>query len=769
MSFKDLNILSSYDTKRIHEDPNEDPVLFYRDVFSEAVKADFHLGYFSTNAIINIASSFASFIKKGGVVRFITNQYLNSKDIGLLAEFDLEQSNLLKVKETYQDAEKLSNTFKSVSQHFFNCLKYLIDEKKLQIIPVVCKKDTGKSHEEMSHYKIAFFYDNDDNWIYSSGSSNFSFGGLVRNGEKIDVKRNWINYLRTNNEIDNKYKENEEKRTLRDQKRIDDIINNQEDEFQKISKEKLIEVISKRGKSKDLDQLAWDEREIQNEIKKLYKSGRKDLYKEYNEAQEVEFVPYYPKDNNNVSYTPHDYQVEAYENWVSPSNNMSGLFAMATGTGKTWTSLYCALRIYEKEHKFRLLILVPTITLVDQWIEALEQFNYSNITSVSSKQSWESNLDKINNEAMIDDEYSYCIVSTYASFNLPRFQSRVKNLPEDTLFIADEAHNIGSPSSLKLLPVRFNRRIGLSATPERHGDEDGTYMIKDFFNSIKKYTFEYSLEEAIKNNFLCQYEYYPKKVCLTEEESKEYKKYSATIAGIKNNNKNANVNHLLMKRRRIVWKAKNKVIQFENVIKELQLKENWNNKYLFVYTPEGYIDVEKYDDIIDSEELSMIHHEIDLFGGVLSKYGVTPWKRFVGGTSKKERDGIINGFKNGDIPAILSMKCLDEGVDIPRTEFGIFCSSTNNPRQFIQRRGRLLRVDKTGEKKYAIIYDLIVVNTDSTLGGVCDDISISERKIVESELRRAYEFASSAKNERFAVDEIRKIAKENKINIKDII
>ena len=359
MSFIGKDILNSYDTKRIKLSPERDPVLFYRKVFSESVRADFHLGYFSTNAIINIADSFASFIRKGGVVRFITNQYLSSKDINLLSEFDYEVLQLDKIKETYSDANKLSETFKRVNQHFFNCLRYLIQNNQLQIVPVVCK-----DNEEMSHYKIAFFYDEDGNWVYSSGSSNFSFGGLVRNGEKIDVKRSWKEFRRTDDEEDNRIKEENEIATLKDQQRIDDIINSKDDNFQKIPREKLVEVINKRSDSKEIEQLLIDEKQIRNHIKRLYKSGRKKLYENYEEVKELEKEPKFPFDD------ARQYQKDAYNAWIN--NDYKGLFAMATGTGKTITSLNCLLNEYNKNGNYSAIILVPTISLAIQWEEELE-------------------------------------------------------------------------------------------------------------------------------------------------------------------------------------------------------------------------------------------------------------------------------------------------------------------------------------------------------------------------------------------------------------
>ena len=738
MSFKEREILKSYDTKRISKDHRKDPVLFYRNVFSEAVKADFHLGYFSTNAIINIAFSFASFIRKGGVVRFITNQYLNSNDIGLLGEFDLEQSQLKEVKETYQDAEALSNTFKSVSQHFFDCLKYLIAEEKLLIIPVICKSNIGKSNEEMSHYKIAFFYDEDGNWIYSTGSSNFSFGGMVRNGEKIDVTRSWTDFIRTEVKEDNDNKEEEGEGIMEDQLRINDIINDEEDEFQKLAKESLIEVIGKRGKSKDLDQLALDAREIQNEIKKLYKSGRNDLFKDY-PIKEVEREPKFPFDE------PRQYQKDAYNAWVK--NDYNGLFAMATGTGKTITSLNCVLNEYNIHSKYNVIIAVPTRSLVSQWVGESKRFNLSNIITTSDykyKETLKRNLITENNLVLI---------TTYATISrgsLDQIFLEFEDEFGDFIFISDECHNIGSEKLFNKIPKVFKKRIGLSATPERKYDEKGSNNLFSYFNSFPPcFTYSYSMKRAIDKGVLSEFNYYPKFTSLEEDELKEYIAITKKIARflIPNSGKNPDwVNMELIKRKRIINKARNKKILLKKIVTEI---ENDNSKpdfnFAFVYVPEGYENNLDYD--LDDDDLYDLKAEdrriMDDYCLILGDEMGFKVQKFLGETRSK--DSVLQQFKDGKMDALLAMKCLDEGVDIPRTQYGIFCASSGNPRQYIQRRGRVLRTHD--EKKLSYIYDMIVVPDLNRLSTIYDkELYSAEVNIFKNEILRSINFIALSNN-----------------------
>jgi superfamily II DNA or RNA helicase len=108
-----------------------------------------------------------------------------------------------------------------------------------------------------------------------------------------------------------------------------------------------------------------------------------------------------------------------------------------------------------------------------------------------------------------------------------------------------------------------------------------------------------------------------------------------------------------------------------------------------------------------------------------------------------DRDAVLDQFRKGQIHVIASMKCLDEGVDIPRAEHAIFCSSTGNPRQFIQRRGRILR--KHPDKYNAVIHDLVVI-PDLAISHAGSETFGVEKKMVKTELERVMYFASLSMN-----------------------
>lgn len=441
---------------------------------------------------------------------------------------------------------------------------------------------------------------------------------------------------------------------------------------------------------------------------------------------------------------------------------------MATGTGKTLTSLNCLLEIYKSRGYYRAIILVPTLTLVDQWEEECEKFKFGHIIKVCSKnKSWKLELDAIKLQEDFnysDRDPSYIIIVTYASFareaifkDLTTINSKITN---KLLIIADEAHNIGSPRILNRLGgVKYLRRIGLSATPERQFDDTGNRKIRSFFGCSEDgdYTFEFSMQEAIDKGFLCRYYYYPHMVKLTDAEMSEYMKISLQLAKFFNYDSESFPNsddilmRLLLKRKRIIHKAANKQKIFNDILLDWY-REKGSLKYTLVYVPEGSKPDNSEADLYDSFETmpddDFSDSLIDEYTSIVQAVSpTTTVKKFVSGSS--ERNQILEDFAAGKLEVLTSMKCLDEGVDVPRSELAIFCASTGNPRQFIQRRGRILRTHK--DKKRAVIHDLVVVPEVS----ICSDNYNMERSLLASELKRVRDFALMSENTDFAYEELK--------------
>ena len=466
---------------------------------------------------------------------------------------------------------------------------------------------------------------------------------------------------------------------------------------------------------------------------------------------------------------PRNYQVQAFENWKN--NNQKGLFAMATGTGKTLTSLNCLLQIYNKTNCYKAIILVPTITLVEQWEGECKKFNFNNIVKVCSKYpQWQTEIDRIKlKETMDSSSASYIIISTYASFVRDKVFPVLNSFPKKRLlFIADEAHNMGSGRMLdKIGGIPYLRRIGLSATPKRQFDDDGNRQLYEFFGSSKQFTFEYSMQEAIDNGFLCRYYYYPHIVRLTDAEMAEYMEISRKLAKMYSSSKkdfkkgDDILKILLLKRKRIIQKAINKEEVFRQIVNG-RYTEKGNLKYTLVYAPEGNRIDDNSSDIYDTVEVigddEETNHIIDKYTQIVQEISpITTVKKFTSDSS--DRDKILSDFANGDLEVLTSMKCLDEGVDVPRSELAIFCASTGNPRQFIQRRGRILRTHK--DKKYAYIHDLVVVPEISSASETFE----MERSLLEGELIRVRDFALMSENAHISIQQLKDILEYYNLSI----
>ncbi|MBK7058594.1 MAG: DEAD/DEAH box helicase family protein [Leptospiraceae bacterium] len=423
---------------------------------------------------------------------------------------------------------------------------------------------------------------------------------------------------------------------------------------------------------------------------------------------------------------------------------------MATGTGKTITALYCLLKEFHEEKRFNAVIIVPTLSLLNQWYEEAKKFNFRNFVLVSLESKWEQGLKSFINSASLPNS-SFIIIVTYASFKKERLQEYFRKLPPSTLLIADEAHNLGSKDTLRLLPkIAINRRIGLSATPNRKYDEAGNGEIESFFNDNNPYVYSFSMKEAIQKNFLCTYTYHPYLVQLTDEEFEEYLEITKKLARFFNDKegfKNSpEAEKLLLLRKRIIHKANNKKKAFREII-EIEFKRKGNLKYTLVYAPEGiennYSDVEteieSQDDIKLLDEYSRIVRDIDKSVMI---------SQFIANTYN--RDNVLKEFEQGDRHVLVSMKCLDEGIDVPRSEVAIFCASTGNPRQFIQRRGRVLRphIDKT----YARIYDLVVIPPSAGISTYA-----MERNLIKNELERVIEFSDLSMNKMETYTKLQKV------------
>lgn len=735
-----------------------EPIGFFSDCLCNSSQFDLMLGFFSSSAINILADGFASFLYNGGKMNLIINDILTEQDKIAIANGELDTPIPFF---DITDIERLKKTLSERDTHFFECLTWLIRNNRLDIKIIAPISGIG-----ISHTKTGVFSDG-VNKVAFDGSCNFSRSALIDNIESIIVSCDWDGNTSsaTINEIKNEF---------------DLVFSGEDKNVVFVPADKVKTQIVNSFQHKELKDLLEEEYKfIQQDIanKSLPKSVIKALDRAKNKVEvQIEKInkqretiepmdfgkPRFPYESG-----PREYQKQAFENWKN--NKQKGLFAMATGTGKTITSLNCLLEIYNKLGYYKAIILVPTITLVEQWEIECKKFNFSNIIKVCSKyNNWKSSVANLRLLEMTntDNKLSYIIISTYASFVRSNVFMDLNQFPKNKLLlIADEAHNMGGGlMAQRLSDIKYLRRIGLSATPERQFDDTGNRKLMDFFGCADSYTFEYSMAEAIQNGALCRYYYYPHIVHLTENEMAEYVELSKKIVkimGFQDAESQERLKMLLLKRKRIIHKAANKLIVFKQIV-ERRMTEKGNLKYTLVYVPEGNKPDDFEADIFDQSDIMISdpesEHLIDDFTRIVRDMDSHIIVRQFTSEST-DRDAMLKGFADGSINVLTSMKCLDEGVDVPRSELAIFCASTGNPRQFIQRRGRVLRTHK--DKRFAVIHDLIVI-PDNVFDEECYNL---EKNLVQSELRRVRDFALLSENLNDTDNELQEVLNHYNLSI----
>lgn len=433
-----------------------------------------------------------------------------------------------------------------------------------------------------------------------------------------------------------------------------------------------------------------------------------------------------------------DYQREAIRAWSA--NDGRGVFAMATGTGKTITALTLATKVAERnpDRPFVLIILCPYINLCRQWEGELLMFGVQAVGCYEGRARWESLFDEAYQRLHAKLGKVAAFVMSNATFQSDTFQVRLKaRLAAQSVtpfIIADEAHNLGAKGVQKCLPPEIKLRLALSATPDRHLDPEGTQAIFDYFGKIV-YTFP--LGRAIAEGYLTQYEYHPILVTLSPEEAEQYwqitQQLSRLLAGGKGeglNELSEGAMHLLIKRARLIGAAADKITQLDLLLKRLPEKPR---RALF-YCGDG-----RTGDTFTKED----KRQIELVAQLLGNQHNLRVRTFTYQEKTAEREDILRDLRSGFLDGVVAIRCLDEGIDLPALETGFLLASSSNPRQFVQRRGRLLR--KAPGKDKAVIYDFVVVPPPMD-GDVNDHAFNLERRLFQSELKRISEFCQTALN-----------------------
>ena len=446
-------------------------------------------------------------------------------------------------------------------------------------------------------------------------------------------------------------------------------------------------------------------------------------------------------------YLPPDFKIRPYQetaiqNWKT--NGYRGIYDMATGTGKTLTALASIEQLFrDNKRRLGIIIVCPYQHLVEQWVEDIVRFGIKPIVGYSSspQKNWKKNLEQAIRSFNLRVSDFFCFITTNASFVTKSVQEQVQLLSDDVVYVVDEAHNMGAENYRKCLPENICYRLGLSATIDRHNDEIGTAALSGYFGEK---CIIYSLKDAIDSQMLTRYYYYPVLTYLDQDELSEYLMITSQLAKAirKKNGKVVLTEHakqLLIKRARIIAGAKGKLPELQK-----QIAPFVDDKYILVYC--GATTVR------DEDDSDFGRRQIDLVAEMLGNTLGMRVGRFTSQESAQERAQIRAAFADGEtLQALVAIKCLDEGVNIPSIKTAFILASSTNPKEYIQRRGRVLR--KFPGKEYAAIYDFITLPFPfETLASQNDAIIESTKGLIKRELIRMMDFADIAENPSLTFD-----------------
>jgi len=703
------NFLGSYDTNFTKDIINE----FYNPALSNTTSYDRMSGFFTSTSLAIAARGIVNLINNNGKMRILTCPILSEKDVEMIS-FCSNDSNDL-------NDELASIMLKSMNVDFLTdetseALGWMLLNGFLEIrIVLVNENDTYLSSKQIDdsgifHNKVGIMKDNIGNIVSFSGSINESFSGWVRNIESFEVFCSW--------------EEGSEKH-------ITPHVNRFEQYWS----------FGHCGRSQTIPfpealKNAW--------IKSV--------------PSKKENLKIFKKCTTGVRLR--EYQNTAIREWIS--NGSRGIYNMATGTGKTITAIYAVKELLKGvDSNFILVIAVPNQHLIpDPWVKSLEKYLFTTesknkiVQAFSGNKKWTGELSNAKIDYRLKMLKSICIVTTYDTLSSDNFISTLKSFSGKKILIADEVHNAGADTFRYGLLEEYDYRLGLSATPSRYLDDDGTQVINNYFN---KEVFTFTLEEAIakinpdtNKTYLTPYKYHPIFITLNEEELSLYNEYSSKIVKsfivddptpqqIKYRQK------LLIDRSRIGKNAASKMDAMHTLVPELKKQGFFD--HCLIYCSDGK----------DPEDhaVKSLYNVIE----ILNENKILN-RRFTSDDDFSLRPEILNDFANGNVSTLVAIKCLDEGVDVPATRNAIIMASTGNPREYIQRRGRILR--PSPGKEYATLYDFMIIPSGS------EKYHDAEHQLFSTEYRRFREFSDVSLNKDENEAQINKIILKYNIELGEI-
>ncbi len=672
------------------KDPATEDVLI--PCFQSATHVDCMMGFFSSEILVSLAPGLATFINCADEsLRLIISPLLRPEDKAAIAE------GVTSVEDIVNAAlENFVVTENAIAQHTLKCLSWMLRHGRVEI-KVALMKDA------LFHPKVWLFHEGDD-VIAAHGSSNMTYAGIQRNIEQMSISKSW--------EDGNQYYITEK---LCDQ--FKQFWTNYDETCTVIPIPQAIKENLLKTYNSDIPPTEGDFHT---------------LYKQATNAIEESSVTYDFGRSSQPSFTIPSYlefeegdfehQGRAVKAWCEGGHQ--GILEMATGSGKTIAAMICAHRLYEREKPLLIVVAAPYIPLIQQWCDEISPFGLKpvNLTEVNGAKGRAAELHRLKRRFRIGSSKVEIVVVSHRTLCNREFKAELEKFDCKSLLIADEVHNLGSEGFITDPPEFFDYRLGLSATPIRQYDEDGTEQLLEFFGPI---VFQFTLEEAI-GRCLVGYEYYVHPVELTDDEMERWYELTEKIgknAWMQENEDadNEYLMKLLRDRRALLENAENKIAVLENVL--TQREDFTKLRHTLIYAsdkaPQQLKDVNAL-----LNRHSVLFHQLT--------HEETP--------DRKKTAQIIQSFQEGTLRVLTAKRVLDEGVNIPEIEKAFILASTTVERQWVQRRGRLLRTCSRTGKTHSEIHDFMALPPD------LDNIDDTARTLIESELKRIQAFAYLAKN-----------------------
>ena len=669
-------------------DPLADEVLIPG--FREAGKVDCMVGFFSSEVLASLAPGLATYISGSqNSFRLIVSPMLRAKDHAAI-EDGLRSAE--EIVDTMLDG--LTVTEDLLQRHTLKCLSWLLRAGRIEI-KVALMKDA------LFHPKV-WLFENAGDVVAAHGSSNVTHAGIRKNIEQIAISRSW-------QDPNQHY-----------------ITNKLQYEFERLWENKgdscVVIGLPEAVRQRLLQTYNSESPPTEDELRTLYRraTGSADT-PEPIEAAPIVRAAFTIPDGLKYEVGPFEHQGKAVLAWCEAGYR--GVLEMATGSGKTITSMIGARRLYEKHKPLLIVVAAPYVPLIEQWCDEVAHFGLKpvNLTTAGSAAKRGSELQRLQRLLRTGLSDVETVVVSHETLCTAEFLAAVHAFDCERLLIADEVHNLGRPSFVSNPPEFFEHRLGLSATPIRQYDEQGTEELFRFFGPV---AFRFTLEEAI-GHCLVEYDYYVHPVYLTDTEMDEWFDLTGKI---KRNGWRSEAGKpdeylakLLRDRRALLETASGKV----STLRELLVNENTGDlRHTLVYTSD------KRPEQLDNVNQLLRERNI-LFHQLTAEETA----------SRDQTKRIIRSFQDGEIQVLTAKRVLDEGVNIPQICKAFILASTTVERQWVQRRGRLLRTCSAIGKAHSVIHDLLALPP-----GMDEGLDPDARALVRSELRRAQEFARLAKN-----------------------